>query len=206
MVRKTKEEAQATRELLLDTAEQLFSELGVGSTSLNEIACAAGLTRGAVYWHFENKGDLLLALWERVALPFKQAFEDAGKDFGEDYLSLIRHKSCWMSEHIESDERLRALMNILMLRCEFATDTAHTREHFLGQREHCIEMICSNFVQAIAVGQLPPATDPERAALGLLGLTDGICFHWLIKPERFAIRDTTRLAVEAYLKGLATAS
>lgn len=202
MGRKTKEEAQATRELLLDTAERLFSELGVSSTSLNEIACAAGLTRGAVYWHFENKGDLLMALWERVALPIRQAFENGGEDLDDDYLGMIRRKSCWMAEHIESDERLRALMNILMLRCDFTGDTGNAREHFLGEREHCLEMIRTNFVQAVSAGQLPLTVDPERAAIGLLGLTDGICFHWLIAPERFPIRETTYQAVDAYLLGL----
>ena len=52
MARRTKQDAQATREALLDAAEHVFEQRGVARTSLNHIAEAAGLTRGAVYWHF----------------------------------------------------------------------------------------------------------------------------------------------------------
>ena len=49
MVRRTKEDALATRNRILDTAECVFERRGVSRTSLNEIALAAGVTRGAIY-------------------------------------------------------------------------------------------------------------------------------------------------------------
>ncbi|WP_341715208.1 TetR family transcriptional regulator, partial [Limnobacter sp.] len=72
MVRKTKEEAQETRNLILDTAEAVFSEKGVSRTTLNDIAKAADLTRGAIYWHFKNKADLFDAMLQRVILPMDE--------------------------------------------------------------------------------------------------------------------------------------
>lgn len=65
MVRKTKEEAAETRSRLLDTAEEVFLREGVTRTSLQRIAEAAGLTRGAIYWHFQDKADLFNAMMER---------------------------------------------------------------------------------------------------------------------------------------------
>lgn len=53
MARRTKEDACATRNSLLDAAEQVFYEQGVARASLNEIAQRAGATRGAVYWYFK---------------------------------------------------------------------------------------------------------------------------------------------------------
>lgn len=55
MARKTKQEAQETRQHILDVALRLFSQQGVSSTSLGEIAKAAGVTRGAIYWHFKPR-------------------------------------------------------------------------------------------------------------------------------------------------------
>ena len=55
MARRTKEEALATRHALLDAAERVFGRRGVARTSLVEIAEEAGVTRGAVYWHFKDK-------------------------------------------------------------------------------------------------------------------------------------------------------
>ncbi|MBC5762981.1 TetR family transcriptional regulator [Ramlibacter sp. GTP1] len=51
MPRRTKKEALATRNRLLDAAERQFLANGVAGTSLNDIAMAAGTTRGAIYWH-----------------------------------------------------------------------------------------------------------------------------------------------------------
>lgn len=64
MARKTKQEAQETRQHILDVALRLFSQQGVSSTSLGEIAKAAGVTRGAIYWHFKDKSDLFSEIWE----------------------------------------------------------------------------------------------------------------------------------------------
>ncbi|WP_272942305.1 TetR family transcriptional regulator [Kingella kingae] len=54
-MRKTKEEAQKTRQHLLNAALEVFWRKGVTQASLHEIAVEAGVTRGALYWHFKNK-------------------------------------------------------------------------------------------------------------------------------------------------------
>ncbi len=60
MARKTKQQALETRQHILDVAMRLFSQQGVSATSLAQIAQAAGVTRGAIYWHFKDKSDLLV--------------------------------------------------------------------------------------------------------------------------------------------------
>ena len=72
MARKTKEDAEITRGRLLDAAEQVFYERGVSGASLADVAQCAGLTRGAVYWHFKDKLDLFDAMLQRVTLPIEQ--------------------------------------------------------------------------------------------------------------------------------------
>jgi TetR/AcrR family acrAB operon transcriptional repressor len=78
MVRRTKEEAQETRNRILDTAEQVFVKKGVSNTSLAQLAEAAGVTRGAIYWHFRNKADLFDAMMSRVVLPMEEMAARAG--------------------------------------------------------------------------------------------------------------------------------
>ena len=63
MVRRTKDEALETRNRILDAAERVFGESGVSRTSLEDVASAAGVTRGAIYWHFKDKSDLSLPPW-----------------------------------------------------------------------------------------------------------------------------------------------
>ena len=76
MPRRTKAEAEATREALLDAAEDVFLDKGVSRTSLEHIARHAGMTRGAVYWHFKNKADLFHAMLDRVKMPLQQIIDD----------------------------------------------------------------------------------------------------------------------------------
>ena len=71
VARRTKQDALATREALLDAAERMFEQRGVSRTSLNDIAVAAGTSRGAIYWHFQDKADLFNAMMERVTLPME---------------------------------------------------------------------------------------------------------------------------------------
>jgi AcrR family transcriptional regulator len=66
MARKTKQEAMLTRNAILDAGEQLFIARGFQRVTLDEIAKHAKVTRGAVYWHFCNKSDLLWEIFVRL--------------------------------------------------------------------------------------------------------------------------------------------
>src|SRR5687767_3663360 len=58
-------EARGTaRERLLDAAAEVFAERGYRATRVEDLAAAAGLTKGAVYWNFESKEDIFFALLE----------------------------------------------------------------------------------------------------------------------------------------------
>ena len=93
MARRTKEEALATRHGILDAAELLFQRQGVSRTTLQDIAQAAGLTRGAIYWHFKDKADLFNAMMERATMPLEETMAlspSPGED--DDPLSFIRDR------------------------------------------------------------------------------------------------------------------
>ncbi|MBQ3774599.1 MAG: TetR family transcriptional regulator [Ruminobacter sp.] len=62
MVRKTREEALKTKLKIMDVAKQLFCEKGYEKTNLSDIADVAGVTRGAIYWYFQNKDDLFVEI------------------------------------------------------------------------------------------------------------------------------------------------
>jgi TetR/AcrR family acrAB operon transcriptional repressor len=62
MARKTKKEAQKTRQQILDAALKICSEKGYSKTTFVDIANEIGLTKGAVYWHFKTKPELLAAM------------------------------------------------------------------------------------------------------------------------------------------------
>ena len=202
MARKTKEDALATRAQLLDAAQRVFCDMGVASTTLHQVAAEAGLTRGAVYWHFENKTDLLAALWERVSLPLDATLEELDQRYAQDPLGRIYHKTLTVMRRIATEDSARAMMSILLLKCEYVEETKPISEFLLAQREVCLGKTAADFQAAIDAGQLPKTVSPDLAALGLFALFDGSCFHWLISPERFNLIALVDQTLKAYLKGL----
>lgn len=68
-MKRTKEDAEQTRENILNAAIGLFADKGVTATTLEDIAAAAHVTRGAIYWHFKNKLEIFDALHERLHRP-----------------------------------------------------------------------------------------------------------------------------------------
>ncbi len=83
--------AETRREQLLMSAAKLFSEKGYEGTSTEEIARRAGLTKGALYFHFKSKEDMLFALVSSMEDRHREAFEQlvAGKITPSKYLKAL---------------------------------------------------------------------------------------------------------------------
>lgn len=79
-MRKTKEEALLTKEKILNASLKVFEKKTYEKSSLNEIAKEAGVTRGAIYWHFKNKQDILAELSVRYIQPKIENFKLIAND------------------------------------------------------------------------------------------------------------------------------
>ena len=71
-MKKTKEEAERTRKQLMDAGLRVFGSKGYAAARLSDIASDAGVTRGAVYWHFGSKKGLMFAILREMANPYIQ--------------------------------------------------------------------------------------------------------------------------------------
>lgn len=87
-MRRSKAEAAITRDNLLTAAEQLFAENGIHNTRLSDVAASAGVTRGAIYWHFKNKDELIGAMIDRLSTPLEQAMQSLLKDAAAGRMTL----------------------------------------------------------------------------------------------------------------------
>ena len=122
MARKTKEEAQQTRNNLLAAAIRLFARRGGSRTSLAEIASEAGVTRGAIYWHFSNKGDLLDALWQQILLPTEQLAQASENQDEPDPLGKMRQLFILLLTRLQQEPQQRQIFDILLHKCEWGDD------------------------------------------------------------------------------------
>ena len=127
MARKTKEDAQETRNAVLDAAVRMFAVKGVANTSLTDIATEGGVTRGAIYWHFANKADLLNTLWDQVLLlyiPLTQATESRDEP---DPLGKMRALYLSFLTGLVEDPRQQQLFRILFDNSDRSKETEVVR-------------------------------------------------------------------------------
>ncbi|MWJ27054.1 TetR family transcriptional regulator [Halomonas sediminis] len=188
MARRTKAEAAATREALLDAAEEMFMEHGVARTSLEQIARHAGMTRGAVYWHFKNKSDVFHAMLERVRMPFQDLVDEI-ETLEHDVSSLEAIRiACLRGFSRLEQPRYHRVHSILIHRCEFFSDIDPIAMQ-TEIAEECHTSLQEHFTLASQKGALRSDLSASVAA-DLLHATLGGLFHeWLRNPERFSIRE-----------------
>ncbi len=202
MVRRTKEEAEATRALLLDTAEEVFRDKGVARSSLADIATRAGVTRGAIYWHFENKSDLFQAMCDRAVMPLEALFDGMGADDLTDPLGSLRAGCVGMLCVVEEDARCRRVFEIISHKCEFVDEMAETMRRRQGCRQDAMDLFERNLALAVKRGQLPATLDTRRAAIGLFAYLDGLIHNWNLMPEQYSLAGEAGALVDLFLDGL----
>ncbi|WP_321913759.1 MULTISPECIES: TetR family transcriptional regulator [unclassified Paraburkholderia] len=202
MVRRTKEEALETRNRILDAAEHVFYEKGVSRTSLADIAQTAGVTRGAIYWHFENKGDLFTAMFDRVVLPLDE-LKVASTDPGEpDPLGRMRDLCILCLRNTATDVRRRRVFEILFLKCEFVEEMGPVMARHQTDMREGLASIEQGLRNAISKGQLPADLDPKRASRVLHSFIGGALRDMAILPDVFDVASNAELHVDAMLDAL----
>src|SRR5437899_11544212 len=122
MARKTKMQAAVTREQLLDAAERVFREQGVAHTSLTEVAASAGVTRGAVYWHFRDKADLFAAMCDRATLPLDAALERAARTGLPDPLGQLCSLGITALTRLATDARTQVVFEVIFQKSELTDE------------------------------------------------------------------------------------
>jgi len=206
MVRRTKDEAQETRSAILDTAERVFSERGVSRTSLNDIAEAAGVTRGAIYWHFKDKADLFCEMVARVTMPMEDAPCQVDHSRAADPLASIRAMMVMILKRTSEDPQARRVFHIVFHKCEYVDEMKPVWTRFSEMQASCVSRIEQGIKAAVARGQLPEQADARRAALGLHALVDGLISKWVMDPDSMPLKREAEHIVDFFLGALAQPS
>ncbi|MEO5698821.1 MAG: TetR family transcriptional regulator [Burkholderiaceae bacterium] len=203
MARRTKEDAQATRSHILDTAELVFERRGVSGTSLNEIAKAAGLTRGAIYWHFQDKADLFNAMMDRATLPLEDMGSVCGFKDADITLAQMRNGFVGVLTRIVADPQMRRVFGIATHKVEYVSEMNAVRERHLGIRNGCVDDVERTLKDAMRRGEISRRLPARVAAIGLHALLDGLLQNWMLDPTGFDLVKVGRRVLDAYLGSLA---
>lgn len=199
MARRTKEEALETRNLILDTAERMFSERGVAHTSLADIAGAADLTRGAIYWHFKNKCELFVAMVDRELLPLDELMAESIDSREVDPLGRLRAILIQCLLDIVQNPRRRTVIEILVLKWEHTVDMQPVIERKRDNARRAIDGMQRALSNAVAKGQLPDSLDTALAASYLHAVIVGTVTDHMAEYTPRALLDDARRLIDGFL-------
>lgn len=205
MVKKTRAAALATRESLLDAALQVFRERGVTHTRLIDVAERAGVTRGAIYWHFKDKAELFQAVCERGTLPVQALLAEASQAVQHDPLATVRQLALMALTHLAQHDDTQAMFDVIFHKCEFTAELAQVVTKNDADRASCLSRVQQLFDQAVATGQLPAATDTFLATQGLHAYMVGLMHEWVLNPAAYDLAVCAAPLIDCYLGGLTIA-
>ncbi len=202
MARRTKEDALATRHLLLDAAELVFSQKGVSHTSLNDIAQAASVSRGAIYWHFKNKADLFNAMMDRITLPMEAELQQIGHDPELDPVDELRCALLDAMRKIATDARTRRVFEIATLKVEYVDELLAIKARHIKSHVNVVNLMQRSLRDASVRRALPLSISALIASQGLHSLVVGLINSWLLEPQVFDLEAVADAAISTYLAGL----
>lgn len=119
-MRRTKEDAEQTKKAILSSAMDIFCEKGYSKTTFDEIAKRINLTKGAVYWYFRNKPDIVAALINDFASRHMVMINNFLNERGELDFQDIIDMELLMNKHIREDENFSKFLFFITSQMEWS--------------------------------------------------------------------------------------
>lgn len=180
MVRKTKEDAELTRQSIIDAARSVFLARGVSRSTLEHIAAEADVTRGAVYWHFKNKTEIFHAIRDQVFLPLIDRMDDTlAVESKDDPLTQIENSLCDTIKELNENTQMQQTYEIMMIKCEYVDEFATVLQQIINNCSNITEKIQLAYERAKAQDLLAGSHSPRALALDTHLFFSGLLHMWV---------------------------
>jgi TetR/AcrR family acrAB operon transcriptional repressor len=201
-MRRTKEEAAVTRKALLDAGLSVFSRKGYAATTLEDIAEAAGVTRGAIYHHFGGKAELYNTVitegWERIMPAIERGIAE-----GDSALEQLKRSFVYFVRFAVEDEAFRAINELMLFKTAMSEDLEEGMAMKRIGTRNGIESVMAYVQKGIEDGSIRPDVKPLDVAIMIITLQNGLVAMWLMDPALFSLTGRAQAFAETFFSGLA---
>jgi AcrR family transcriptional regulator len=175
---RTRPTRHETRQRLFEAAAEVFEERGIGAASIEVIADAAGLTRGAFYSNFDSKDELIVAMIEDHVEQSSRRYLDLLQEHGDpvDFVKALRAVDRSQQDPLGRSPLLH--MELILYEARALERRPELAKRLRARRELIAQIIAANHPRPGRVG----VVDPSWAGM-LLALEDGFRLHRLIDPD-----------------------
>ena len=181
-MRRTKDNAEETRYTLLKTAVEVFNKKGFSATRLEDIATAAGVTRGAIYHHFGNK----VELYKAIAIENKNIVnKETNKIFEaneDDPINAIISSFRMILNKLVNDSFFRDFEQLLF-KTPLLDELKDVNNQFKDEIKEAIDKIAESFKKGKEKKVIRENADPEAFAVSLISMYLGFIYMSMINND-----------------------
>jgi len=201
-MRRSKEDSLKTRRAILIAARKVFAKRGVSQTSMEHIARAAGVTRGAVYGHFRDKAALFRCMRESVKVPLVDAIDEALLHSPGDPLAGIERYLLAIVAALRDDAATRDTFHILIFKCEYVGDLAIEMQRQVERTGELAAKLERAFRSAARLGLLRKKATARLDALETTAFLVGLVRLWLLDSGGKLVRRDAAKLVRSHVANL----
>jgi TetR/AcrR family acrAB operon transcriptional repressor len=201
-LRRTKQESEQTRQEILRAARREFLRRGVARTTLGHIAATAGVTRGAIYWHFANKTALFHAMREQVSLPLIDRMSFvllSARD--EDPLAAIETFLNGLIDTVAGDNATLRTLEIMAFKCEYVDEFQSDLARQTRRCQELVRQLTTVYQRAQRAGALRRNLAPPVAALDTCVFVNGLLRLFLLDHAATLVRPRMTELIAAHVAG-----
>ena len=203
MARKTKEETKNTKELILQSALDCFYEKGFSRTSFADIASRINLTKGAVYWHFKNKAELLVGLIYRQAQKSNAGI--ASRASNPESITALRNFFKCEAEYIENTPELQKFIFFTLFQVEWSDSVFNEVENKIGEiRDFHFKTIKNALTKAQKNGEISAQSDISIIATIIVSAWRGLINSFVSQDLKFNLTPTFLEVFDAMVEKIET--
>lgn len=186
---------------ILSTAALVFARRGFSQARMDDIVQESGLSKGAIYWYFKSKDDIILALMQRFFDTEMEKIQTLLTRSDEPSGTRLEYYNKLMIASVRQIEE-EGLMPLFYEFYALATRQESVRQFIRAYFERFREMAAHLIRQGIAQGELDPSVDPDLTAITLSALYEGIILIWTISPETVDLEAQIGSALHTVLRGI----
>ena len=187
----------ARRQAILEAAIGVFAQHGFDAATTDDIARAAGLSKGGLYWHFKSKDDILAAILTQLfdqELGVLQQLIIAEGAVAPRLRQMVAHG-------VAAVQQFEALLPVMLEFYALAARNTNVRQFLQRYYQRYHQLLAQLFEQGFARAEFHHGT-AEAAAITLIAQLEGMGLLWAIAPELVQLADPSETAIELLLQGL----
>ena len=192
----------ATKKEILQAAIEVFVKRGFTRASLEEIAVEAGVTRGAVYWHFENKHDIFEALQDELYCPLTTSILQDMEKKCDDSLAQLEKLCVKLLTDLDEDETRKKILQIFFCKCDYSCGMDDILAKQRAQKLKNIKIFSQYFELAKKKKLLAKDVDPHITAISLACYMTGLVVEYLRNPQLFKLKQQAKLLMKQFFVAL----